>query len=104
MKLYLKKNQIFCSSRYNDETLSEKELDDIAAFHHELSLQQLSCGSDYDEEFWGAGNYRLNYDKIKCSALIVQGLNDENVSTKQFEMMYKEYKKSGQTVKTIVHQ
>ena len=94
----------FCSSRYNDETLSEKELDDIAAFHHELSLQQLSCGSDYDEEFWGAGNYRLNYDKIKCSALIVQGLNDENVSTKQFEMMYKAYKKSGQTVKTIVHQ
>ena len=94
----------FCSSRYNDETLSEKELDDIAAFHHELSLQQLSCGSDYDEEFWGAGNYRLNYDKIKCTALIVQGLNDENVSTKQFEMMYKAYKKSGQTVKTIVHQ
>lgn len=94
----------FCSSRYNDETLSEKELDDIAAFHHELSLQQLSCGSDYDEEFWGAGNYRLNYDKIKCSALIVQGLNDENVSTKQFEMMYKAYKKSGKTVRTILHQ
>ena len=94
----------FCSSRYNDETLSEKQLDDIAAFHHELSLQQLSCGSDYNEDFWGAGNYRLNYDKIKCSALIVQGLNDENVSTKQFEMMYKAYKKSGQTVKTIVHQ
>lgn len=94
----------FCSSRYNDETLSEKELNDIAAFHHELSLQQLSCGSDYNEDFWGAGNYRLNYDKIKCSALIVQGLNDENVSTKQFEMMYKAYKKSGQTVKTILHQ
>ena len=94
----------YCSSRYHDETLSEKELDDIAAFHHELSLQQLSCGSDYNEEFWGAGNYRLNYDKIKCSALIVQGLRDENVFTKHFEMMYKAYKKSGQTVKTILHQ
>ena len=44
----------FCSSRYNDETLSEKQLDDIAAFHHELSLQQLKCGFDYDPEFWGA--------------------------------------------------
>ena len=94
----------FCSSRYNDSTLSEKQLDDIAAFHHELSLQQLKCGFDYDEKFWGSGNYRLQADNIKCSALIVQGLNDENVSTKQFEMMYKAYKKSGQTVKTIVHQ
>ena len=94
----------YCSSRYNDETLSEKQLDDIAAFHHELSLQQLKCGFDYDPEFWGSGNYRLNADKIKCSALIVQGLNDENVSTKQFEMMYRSFKQAGQTVKTIVHQ
>lgn len=94
----------FCSSRYNDTTLTEKELDDIAAFHHELSLQQLKCGFDYDKDFWGTGNYRLNADKIKCSALIVQGLNDENVSTKQFEMMHKAFEKSGQTVKALIHQ
>lgn len=94
----------YCSSRYNDETLSEKQLDDIAAFHHEMSLQQLKCGFDYDQDFWGSGNYRLNADKIKCSALIVQGLNDENVSTKQFEMMYKSFQKAGQTVKAILHQ
>lgn len=94
----------FCSSRYNDTTLTEKQLDDIAAFHHELSLQQLKCGFDYDKDFWGSGNYRLNADKIKCSALIVQGLNDENVSTKQFEMMYKSFEKAGQIVKAIIHQ
>lgn len=94
----------FCSSRYNDETLSEKELDDIAAFHHELSLQQLKCGFDYDANFWGSGNYRLHAENIKCSALIVQGLNDENVSTKQFEMMLKAFQKSGQTCKAILHQ
>lgn len=94
----------YCSSRYNDSTLSEKQLDDIAAFHHELSLQQLKCGFDYDEKFWGSGNYRLNADKIKCPALIVQGLNDENVSTKQFEMMLKSFQKAGQTVKVILHQ
>ena len=79
----------YCSSRYHDETLSEKQLDDMAAFHHELSLRQLKCGFDYDAKFWGSGNYRLHADKIRCSALIVQGLNDENVSTKQFEMMVK---------------
>ena len=94
----------FCSSRYNDETLTEEQKNDIARFHHELSLQQLKCGFDYDEEFWGMGNYRLNYDKIKCSALIVHGLNDENVSTKQFEMMHESFEKAGQTVKAILHQ
>lgn len=94
----------YCSSRYNDETLSEKQLDDIAAFHYEMSLRQLKCGFDYNSDFWGEGNYRLNADKIKCSALIVQGLNDENVSTKQFEMMYKAFRKAGTTVKTILHQ
>ena len=94
----------FCSSRYNDETLSEKQLDDIAAFHHELSLQQLKCGFDYDPDFWGAGNYRLHADQIKCSALIVHGFNDENVSTKQFEMMHTAFEQEGQTVKLILHQ
>ena len=94
----------FCSSRYNDETLSEKQLDDIAVFHHELSLQQLKCGFDYDPEFWGAGNYRLHADQIKCSALIVHGFNDENVSTKQFEMMHTAFEQAGQTVKLILHQ
>ena len=94
----------FCSSRYNDETLSEKQLDDIAAFHHELSLQQLKCGFDYDPEFWGSGNYRLHADQIKCSALIVHGFNDENVSTKQFEMMHTAFEQAGQTVKLLLHQ
>ena len=94
----------FCSSRYNDATLSEKQLDDIAAFHHELSLQQLKCGFDYDPEFWGAGNYRLHADQIKCSALIVHGFNDENVSTKQFEMMHTAFEQAGQTVKLLLHQ
>lgn len=94
----------YCSSRYNDETLSEEQLNDMAAFHHEMSLRQLKCGFDYDQDFWGAGNYRLHADKIKCPALIVQGLNDENVSTKQFEMMYKAFREAGTTVKTILHQ
>ena len=94
----------YCSSRYNDANLSEKQLDAIGAFHHELSLRQLKCGFDYDADFWGMGNYRLKADQIRCSALIVHGLNDENVSTKQFEMMYKSFQKAGQNVKLILHQ
>ncbi len=94
----------YCSSRYNDETLSEKQLDDIAAFHHELSLLQIKCGFDYDKEFWDSGNYRLKADQIKCTALIVQGLNDENVHTKQCEMMYQSFQKAGQMAKILLHQ
>ena len=94
----------FCSSRYNDETLTEKQREDMAAFHHEMSLQQIKGGFDYNPEFWGMGNYRLRADRIKCSALIVQGLNDENVSTKQYEMMYKSFQKAGKNVKAILHQ
>ena len=37
----------YCSSRYNDETLSEEQLDDMGAFHHEMSLQQLSAGRSF---------------------------------------------------------
>lgn len=94
----------FCSSRYNDETLTEKQREDMAAFHHEMSLQQIKGGFDYNPEFWGMGNYRFHADRIKCSALIVQGLNDENVSTKQYEMMYKSFQKAGKNVKAILHQ
>ena len=94
----------FCSRRYNDETLTEKQREDMAAFHHEMSLQQIKGGFDYNPEFWGMGNYRLHADRIKCSALIVQGLNDENVSTKQYEMMYKSFQKAGKNVKAILHQ
>ncbi len=94
----------YCSSRYNDETLSEEELENIGSFHHEMALEQLKCGFDYDKDFWGMGNYRLKADQIRSSALIVHGLNDENVSTKQFEMMYESFKKANQNVKLILHQ
>lgn len=94
----------YCSSRYNDKTLSEEQLNDIAAFHYEMNLRQLKCGFDYDKEFWDSGNYRLQADKIRCSALIVHGFNDENVSTKQFEMMYQSFQKAGKTVKLLLHQ
>ena len=94
----------YCSSRYNDETLTDEQKEAIAAFHHEISLQQLACGFDYDDQFWGSGNYTLHADQIRCSALIVQGLNDENVSTKQFEMMHRCFEEAGQTVKAILHQ
>lgn len=94
----------YCSSRYNDPSLTDRQREDIAAFHYELSIQQIKCGFDYNSKFWGDGNYTLQSAGIKCPALIVQGLNDENVSTKQFEMMHRAFENAGQTVKAILHQ
>ena len=93
----------FCSSKYHDPEATEADLKRIAHFHQQFSMDQLQCGFDYDEKFWGKGNYTRNAD-LKCSALIVHGLNDENVSTKQFEMMYDTFVQAGQTVKLLLHQ
>ena len=75
----------------------------LDAFHHALSLEQLKTGTDYSP-FWEDGNYTLAADGLKCPALIVHGLHDENVSTKQFEMMFDSFKKAGQNVKLLLHQ
>ena len=49
-------------------------------------------------------HYTLHPEKIKTSALLVHGLNDDNVKTKQFELMYDALKKAGQNVKLYLHQ
>ncbi len=92
----------FCTSRYSDD-LTEEQKTKLDSFHHALSLEQLKTGTDYSE-FWHDGNYTLAAENIKCSALIVHGLHDENVSTKQFEMMFDSFKKSGNIAKLILHQ
>ena len=92
----------YCSSRYSDD-LTEEQRSRMDAFHHALSMEQLKTGTDYSP-FWEDGNYTLHADRLNCSALIVHGLHDENVSTKQFEMMLRSFRKAGQTVKLILHQ
>lgn len=93
----------YCTSRYNDPELTEEMRNRLDAFHHALSLEQLKTGTDYSP-FWEDGNYTLAADGLKCPALIVHGLHDENVSTKQFEMMFDSFKKAGQNVKLLLHQ
>lgn len=93
----------YCTSRYNDPELTEEMRNRLDAFHHALSLEQLKTGTDYSP-FWEDGNYTLAANGLKCPALIVHGLHDENVSTKQFEMMFDSFKKAGQNVKLLLHQ
>lgn len=94
----------YCSSRYSDPELTDEERKKFAGYQYQMSRDQIRHGFDYAPEFWDGGNYTLNADKIRCSALIIHGLNDENVSTKQFEMMRSSFKKAGQDVKLLLHQ
>lgn len=94
----------YCSSLYSDPEKTDEEKELSAAYQYQMGLDQIRCGFDYSEEFWGGGNYTTDADKIKCTALIIHGLNDENVSTKQFEMMFRSFRKAGETAKLVLHQ
>ena len=77
----------------------------------ELSNQQTRLNGDYasetatkDSDTWEIRDYTLNADKIQCPALIVHGINDYNVRTKEFQLMYNAFKEAGQNVKILLHQ
>ena len=53
---------------------------------------------------WAESDYSHDYEKINCSALIVHGLNDFNVTTKQSFLMYNAFKKANKPVKMLLHQ
>ena len=77
----------------------------------ELSNQQTRLNGDYasedaalDSDTWEIRDYTLNANKIQCPALIVHGINDYNVRTKEFQLMYNAFKEAGQNVKILLHQ
>ncbi|WP_081679531.1 CocE/NonD family hydrolase [Butyrivibrio sp. XPD2002] len=55
-------------------------------------------------QIWAESDYSDDYEKINCSALIIQGLNDINVNTRQAQLMYNAFKKANKTVKLVLHQ
>ena len=60
-------------------------------------------------DFWGRREFSnwetlKDRDKIHASALIIQGLNDYNVRTKQADLMRRVMEKNGQDVRMILHQ
>ena len=87
-------------------SISERYSDYLGA----LANQQTALNGDYASEdavnndTWSIRDYTLNADNIKCSALIVHGLNDYNVRTKEFELMYNAFEKARQTAKILLHQ
>ena len=70
---------------------------------NQLNKDQYAHDRNYSD-VWKERDYTLHPEKFKTSALIVHGLNDDNVKTKHFELMYDALKKAGQDVKLYLHQ
>ena len=70
-----------------------------------LLKDQVSHGSDYSDT-WADRDYTLNPEKksIKAHPLIVHGLNDQNVTTKHYQLMYDTFKAEGVQPKLLFHQ
>lgn len=77
--------------------------EDYGAYLKQLTKDERAANGNY-EGTWTKMDYSDDYENIACSALIVHGLNDFNVLTKQSDLMYKAFKKAGQNVKIIWHQ
>ena len=77
--------------------------DDYASLLWQLSQDQLASNGNYDE-FWAERDYSLDSSRINCSALIVHGLNDFNVTTKQSDLMVRAFARAGQPWKLVLHQ
>ena len=77
--------------------------DDYAAWLHQTAADQTAANGNYTKAYAGM-DYSNDYQNIDCSALIVHGLNDFNVLTKQSDLMYKAFQKAGKNVKILWHQ
>lgn len=67
-----------------------------------LRDEQIALEGNYGD-FWADRDFSKT-DSLRCSALIVQGLNDSNVRPKQFDLMRDAFLRCGCTVKALLHQ
>ena len=93
----------YCMSRQLDGADYSVIQLDYERYLSQMIEEQDALSGDYNF-FWDQRNYTNGADSLNCSALIIHGLNDFNVRTKQFDMMYDAFRSAGQEVKLILHQ
>ena len=94
---------LFCSGRYLDPGDWKSVADRYGRYLTKTGNAETEENGDYGP-FWQAHDYTIDPSRIRCSALIVHGLNDLNVRTKQFDLMYRAYRKSGASCRLLLHQ
>ena len=104
----------YCAGRYIDEDDWNSMKAVYQKYLNRIYNDQMTLNGDYGTH-WATRDYTagnegkktdngLTYNKFSCPALIVHGLNDDNVRTKQFQLMYDAFKNKGQNVKLLLHQ
>ena len=93
----------YCAGRMMDEQDWEYIKDRFCDYLGQIRDDQRELNGDYGKH-WAVRDYTVNWSGIQCPALIVHGLNDDNVRTKEFELMYQAYQKAGVDVKLLLHQ
>ena len=104
----------YCAGRYIDENDWNSMKDVYQKYLNRIYNDQMTLNGDYGTH-WATRDYTagnegkktdngLTYNNFSCPALIVHGLNDDNVRTKQFQLMYDAFKNKGQNVKLLLHQ
>ncbi len=93
----------YCNGRYLDPTDYATIAEKYGNYLYQIQKDQLATNGDYSDH-WKVRDYTKDAKNIKCPALIVHGLNDDNVRTKEFDLMYKAYQEAGVNVKLLLHQ
>ena len=69
----------------------------------QISEDQNNTNGDYGP-IWEESDYAKDWEGLKCSALVVTGLNDFNVNAIHADKMVQAFTKAGQNVKLVLHQ
>ncbi|MBR4224829.1 MAG: prolyl oligopeptidase family serine peptidase, partial [Oscillospiraceae bacterium] len=77
--------------------------DTYGSFLYQLAKDQEASNGNYSD-VWSWLDYSDKYEDINCSALIVHGLNDFNVRTRQADLMMQAFTKAGKNAKLVLHQ
>lgn len=93
----------YCNGRYHDPDDYATIRENYGNYMYQLKQDQIAANGDYSDH-WANRDYTLDAKNIKCPALIVHGLNDDNVRTKEFDMMFKAYQEAGVPAKILLHQ
>ena len=106
----------YCAGRYIDEDDWNSMKDVYQKYLNRIYNDQKTLNGNYGTHWatrdYTAGNNgkqideakNIQYNHFNCPALIVHGLNDDNVRTKQFQLMYDAFKNANQDVKLLLHQ
>jgi len=93
---------IYVTSRMFEQEDWYKIWNNYSSYINQLNHDQ-NAHEHFYSDVWKERDYTLS-PQLKVPALLVHGLNDENVKTKHVELMYQALKKAGVLTKMYLHQ